>query len=126
MSVLPLPFKQLRSTDPGFSLDPDGRATFLAYGYQVNVHVRYTTEDDRTDYSATAEDHEVILFASVDIAGVTAGRSWFLAEWNNPYSLRDAIEYVIREAVSNAENKAEKMAREVKEMRAKREAEALK
>ncbi|MFI0967145.1 hypothetical protein ACH4S8_38025 [Streptomyces sp. NPDC021080] len=126
MTVLPLPFKQLRDADPGFRLDPDGRASFLVDDYRVDVHVRYTTEDDRADYSATGEHPEVLVSASVAVAYVVVGRAWMLSEWINPYSLRDAVAFVIREAVEGAERKVDDMAAEVAENRAKRKKEARK
>jgi hypothetical protein len=113
----PLPWKQLRPSplaDPGFRLNPDGTAKFQVDGHLVDVCVRYTTEDDRADYNAAAEGDEVIVSASVDVAGVTVGRAWFLAEWHNPYSLRDALSYVLRDAVDSAESKVAEMAAEIR------------
>ena len=119
-----LPWGQLRpypQADPGFSLNPDGTARFQYKGHLVDVLVRYSTEDDRDPYTATAEGDEVIVFASVDVGGVTVGRSWMRAEWHNPYSLRESLLYVLREAVDQAERKVDAMTAEVAKIRTKRQ-----
>lgn len=112
----PPPWKQLRPSpvaDPGFRLDPNGTARFEYSGHMVDVHVRYTTEEDEQEHGRMGDDTDVLVFASVDIAGVTVGRSNFPAEWGNPYSLRDALAYVLREAVDSAERKVNEMADEL-------------
>ncbi|MFF5019434.1 hypothetical protein [Streptomyces sp. NPDC001165] len=119
-----MPWKQLRpfpQADPGFRLNPDGTARFQYAGHLVDVLVRYTTEEDRDRYTALARGDEVIVFASVDVGGVTVGSSWMLAEWHNPYSLRDGLLYVLREAIDQAERKVDAMAVEVAEIRTKRQ-----
>lgn len=118
------PWEQLRpwpGQDPGFRLDPNGRAQFRYAGHRVDVHVRYTTEADRTEYSATGDDDNVIIFASVDVAGVTVGRSWWVTDWGNEYSMREGLAYVLKEATEEAERKVDEMARELAALRAKRE-----
>lgn len=120
----PPPWEQLRpwpDSDPGFRLDPSGRAQFRYAGHRVDVHVRYTTEEDRTDYSATGEGDEVIVFATVDAAGITVGRGWWLAEWHNPYSMRDALAYVLPEAVEKAERTVDEMSAEFNKIRTTRQ-----
>jgi hypothetical protein len=120
----PLPWEQIRPSpmaDPGFRLNPDGTARFRYAGHLVDVLVRYTTEDDRTDYNATGEGDEVIVFASVDVGGFTVGRAWWVTEWHNPYSMREALVYVLPEAVDKAERKVDEMAAELAKIRAKRQ-----
>ncbi|MFJ4902945.1 hypothetical protein [Streptomyces sp. NPDC088727] len=129
MTTPPLPFEQIRpypAADPGFRLDPNGRAAFRVSGHVVDVTARYTTEGDRTDYSATGEGDEVLIVATVDVAGVTVGRGWFLAEWHNPYAMRDALAEAVREAIDGAERKTDEMAAELAQIRTKRESEASK
>ncbi|MGX5184948.1 hypothetical protein ACWKT5_19495 [Streptomyces avermitilis] len=124
MTQPPLPWKQLRPfplADPGFRLNPDGTARFQYGGHLVDVLVRYTTEEDRDLYTATADGDEVIVFASVEVGDVTVGRSWMLAEWHNPYSLRDGLLYVLREAIDQTERKVDEMAAEVAKIRIKRQ-----
>ncbi|MEU9405520.1 hypothetical protein AB0E08_07435 [Streptomyces sp. NPDC048281] len=119
----PPPWEQVRpyaAADPGFRLNPDGTARFKYAGHFVDVLVRYTTEDDRTEYSATGDDDNVIVFATVDVEGVTFGRSWWVTDWGNPYLMRDAIAYVLQEAVTKAEETVDKAAAEVAKIRAKR------
>ncbi|MFD9868559.1 hypothetical protein ACFXI8_27320 [Streptomyces niveus] len=125
MMLPPPSFEQLRPhphADPGFRLSPDGTARFQHDGHLIDVLVRYTTEEDRAPYTATAEGDEVIVFASVDVCGMLVGRSWALAEWRNPYSLRDSLLYVLREAVDQTEHKVDEMAAQVARIRAKRPA----
>jgi hypothetical protein len=119
----PPPWEQLRpwpDQDPGFRLDPSGNAQFRYAGHRVDVHVRYTTEEDHTRYSATGDDDNAIIFATVDVAGVTVGRSWWVTDWNNPYSMRDALAYVLKEATGDAERKVDEMAAELGRLRTKR------
>jgi hypothetical protein len=119
----PPPWEQLRpypGADPGFRLDPNGRAQFRYAGHRVDVQVRYTTEEDRTDYSATAEGQEVIVFAFIDVGGVTVGQSWWVTDWNNPYHMRDALAYVLPEAVEKAERTVDEMAAELAKIRTTR------
>jgi len=123
VSTPPLPFEQMRphpSADPGFRLDPNGCAVFRVDGHHVDVSVRYVTEQDRTDH-VLGEDSDVLVFVEVDVAGITVGRGSFPAEWVNPYSMREALSYAVREAVEAAERKVDEMARELAEVRAKRE-----
>ena len=127
MTQPPLPWEQIRPyplADPGFRLDPNGRAVFMVDGHHVDVTIRYTTEDDRDDYNATGEGDEVLVTASLDVEGTTVSRAWFLAEWHNPYSLRDALAYVLRDAVDSGETQAIKMADAVREIRNKQAAAA--
>lgn len=128
MSVTPLPYRQIRpnpSADPGFRLDPNGRAVFLVDGHQVDVLVRYTTEEDKgLPYSAEAEGDEVLVSASVDVAGETVGRGWMLSEWHSPYRLREALDYAVRQAVEGAERQVDEMTAELAQLRAKRTQEA--
>lgn len=43
-----------------------------------------------------------------------------LAEWHNPYSLREGLLYVLREAVDETEHKVDAMAAEVARIRTRR------
>lgn len=124
MTKQPSPWEQLRpwpDTDPGFRLNPDGTARFRHAGHLVDVLVRYTTEEDRTHYSATGDEANVIVFASVDVGGVTVGRSWWATDWSNPHHMHDALAYVLPEAVGEAERTVDKMAAELTKIRATRQ-----
>jgi hypothetical protein len=123
MTQQPPPWEQLRpwpGQDPGFRLDPNGRAQFRYAGHLVDVRVRYITEEDRTEYNATGDDDNVIIFATVDVAGVTVGRSWWVTDWNNPYCMRDGLAYVLKEAAEDAERRVDEMAAELAKLRAQR------
>lgn len=80
--------------DPGFRVDPMGRARFLVGGFAVDVLVKYLDEEDGGD--------DVEMTASVKLAGVVVAESSRGGEWGSPYALRELLEDLLLDVTSSA------------------------
>ncbi|MER8119215.1 hypothetical protein [Streptomyces sp. NPDC094031] len=88
--------------DPGFRLDLDGTARFTHEGYLVAVQVRRATaEDTRSYYELLETDpHDVLLTGVVTLEGIEVGTASAVANERDSYSMRQALEEVLRDTVT--------------------------
>lgn len=94
---------------PGFTLDPRGRAHFLVKGYRVEVQVAYLNEDS----------HEVEITASVTLNSIKVAESSVQADWSEPYTMRDMLDYLLNDVVQDVALTVRKLAERVAEIEAK-------
>ncbi|MFI1312923.1 hypothetical protein ACH4TS_22685 [Streptomyces albidoflavus] len=88
--------------DPGFRLDLDGTAQFTHEGYLVAVQVRRATAEGTRSYCEPFETdpHDVLLTGVVTLEGIDVGTASAVANELDSYSMRQALEEVLRDAVT--------------------------
>ncbi|MFJ4700474.1 hypothetical protein ACIP5N_22155 [Streptomyces sp. NPDC088768] len=89
--------------DPGFRLDLDGTARFIHEGYLVELQVRRATAEDTRSYYELRENdrHDVVLTGTVTLKGIDVGTAYAVANERDGYSMRLALEEVLRETVTD-------------------------
>jgi hypothetical protein len=92
--------------DPGFRVDPRGRARFQVDGFPVDVAVTYLA--DYTD--------EVEVITSITLNGVKVAEVAGQAEWGEYYVLRDVLEGLLGSVVEEARHTVRKLAERVAEI----------
>ncbi|MFD3970233.1 hypothetical protein [Streptomyces cyaneofuscatus] len=104
--------------DPGFRLDLDGTACFLHEGYTVALQVRRaTSEDTRSYYELLESDcHDVLLTGTVTLEGIDAGTACAVANERDGYSMRQALEEVLRDAVDDVRRTAVRLSVRVEQI----------
>lgn len=83
--------------DPGFRVDPEGRARFLVEGFLVDVVVKYADRDDSGD--------DVEMTASVKLADVVVATSERGGEWGESHTLRVILDDLLLDVVTSARHK---------------------
>ncbi|MFE7118845.1 hypothetical protein ACFU99_25845 [Streptomyces sp. NPDC057654] len=87
--------------DPGFRLDLDGTARFFHEGYTVTVQGRRaaTAEDAWCTYEPV--DCDVQITGTVSLEGVDVGTAYAVGNERDAFSMRQALEEVLRDTVDD-------------------------
>lgn len=110
--------------DPGFRWDIDGRARFQHKGFTVDVLIRRATEGDVPYYRGDIQAlefsrNDVILVGSVSLNSVELSSVEHGADITEPYLMRQALIYVLDEAVEDARTQVAKLVKQVADIDAK-------
>jgi hypothetical protein len=88
--------------DPGFRWDLSGRARFLHKGFTVDVLVRQATEEDIAHYGSELSSNDVVIVGTVELDHVELSSVEHGADITEPYLMREALAYVLDNAVIDA------------------------
>ncbi|MFI6528077.1 hypothetical protein [Streptomyces uncialis] len=102
--------------DLGFRLDLDGTARFLHEGYTVTVHGRRPTAEDAWCYYDPLDSHDVLIAGTVTLEGVDVGTAYAIANERDAYSMRQALEEVVRDAVDDVRHTVARLSARVEQI----------